>query len=495
MKTLVRKLSFSRRGSKPATPRGVIVVVRRRRRRARPKAPATPRGASSSAPAPPPDAGALLRLASVEQLNLLLLLCERVERAADADGGRQLAMPFAEAVLPPEAAAVVFLGVAAKEERERGALRQLLYGGSVQRLSARLCLVVLSQLVARLDPPLLPDPIVDELCDVAHSLATSVAVDDAAESCVAFLRALSDALAPPELRLLRRLCALFDLLASSGMPGLSCAEINHQFLPALGEPAALVLLLLDEASEEAAAADAAVARRDGAGGAGSFADRRGDRAAELAAEARASARAQRHTAWLVAVQSREPGVAPARIRRARRRLTRRRRRRRRRRHCRRQCRRRCASSATAAAARAAAAHCASPRARPACRRACAISATRASPTRCCRSTFIEPAFRAFVLALRLPDGGGAAEGAGGADAAVAAELQHLFARLALSTRAAVDPSALLRALLPPKRRPSFGFGGGFAPGAEADVSEFGKLLLERLEKPCPRVRELTSTAS
>ena len=73
---------------------------------------------------------------------------------------------------------------------------------------------------------------------------------------------------------------------------------------------------------------------------------------------------------------------------------------------------------------------------------------------------------------------------------MAAELQHLFARLALSLRAAVDPSALLRALLPPKRRPSFGFGGGFAPGAEADVSEFGKLLLERLEKPCPRVREL-----
>ena len=104
--------------------------------------------------------------------------------------------------------------------------------------------------------------------------------------------------------------------------------------------------------------------------------------------------------------------------------------------------------------------------------------------------FHEPAFRAEVLALRLPDGGGAAEGAGGADAAVAAELQHLFARLALSTRAAVDPSAPLRALLPPKRRPSFGFGGGFAPGAEADVSEFEKLLLERLEKPCPRVREL-----
>ena len=219
-------------------------------------------------------------------------------------------MPFAEAA-PPEAAAVVFLGVAAKEERERGALRQLLYGRSVAAARS-LCLVVLSQLVARLDPPA-PDPIVDELCDVAHSLATSVAVDDAAESCVAFLRALSDALAPPELRLLRRLCALFDLLASSGMPGLSCAEINHQFLPALGEPAALVLLLLDEASEEAAAADAAVARRDGAGGAGSFADRRGDRAAELAAEARASARAQRHTAWLVAVQSREPGVAPERI--------------------------------------------------------------------------------------------------------------------------------------------------------------------------------------
>ena len=290
MKTLVRKLSFSRRGSKPATPREASSSSSTAAAAApgRGSKPTMPRGASSSSSiAPPPDAGALLRLASVEQLNLLLLLCERVERAADADGGRQLAMPFAEAVLPPEAAAVVFLGVAAKEERERGALRQLLYGGSVQRLPARLCLVVLSQLVARLDPPLLPDPIVDELCDVAHSLATSVAVDDAAESCFAFLRALSDAFAPPELRLLRRLCALFDLLASSGMPGLSCAEINHQFLPALGEPAALVLLLLDEASEEAAAADAAVARRDGAGGAGSFAGRRGDRAAELAAEARA----------------------------------------------------------------------------------------------------------------------------------------------------------------------------------------------------------------
>ena len=171
MKTLVRKLSFSRRGSKPATPRGASSSSESVAAAApgRGSKSATPRGASSAA-APPPDAGALLRLASVEQLNLLLLLCERVERAADADGGRQLAMPFAEAVLPPEAAAVVFLGVAAKEERERGALRQLLYGGSVQRLPARLCLVVLSQLVALLRFSVLLLPVVVPILCVAAAL-------------------------------------------------------------------------------------------------------------------------------------------------------------------------------------------------------------------------------------------------------------------------------------------------------------------------------------
>ena len=53
-------------------------------------------------------------------------------------------------------------------------------------------------------------------------------------------------------------------------------------------------------------------------------------------------------------------------------------------------------------------HCALPRARPACRRACAISATRAANS-LLQVYFHEPAFRAEVLALRLPDGGGAAE--------------------------------------------------------------------------------------